>query len=306
MMNRTSFSHEISPDDVVMTCVAETASIVGESPVWSTTEHCLYFVDIPQRLIHRYAPQVAKVESFEAPEIVTAVAPRQSGGLIVSLERSLATFDATTGKFSPLTQMSGEPFGNRFNDGKCDPQGRFWAGTMSKDLWDAPLGTLYRFDHDAQPTAIIGNVRCSNGLGWSPDGRTFYFVESFAYTIRAYDFEPTSGTIQNGRVFATLDPASGAFPDGLTVDAEGGVWNAQPVFGRVVRYDPAGAIDRIVETPVSRCTSCTFGGDDLGTMFLTSARDSLSPQQLLEEPLAGGLFAFRPGVSGITSAPFLG
>jgi sugar lactone lactonase YvrE len=158
---------------------------------------------------------------------------------------------------------------------------------MSKTQWDEPRGSLYRFGSDLTATQMVSELRCSNGLGWSPDSRTFYFVESFAHAIYAFDFEAQSGVISGRRVFATLDPASGAFPDGLTVDAEGHVWNAQPVFGRLVRYDPDGRIDQIVETPVSRCTSCVFGGDDLGTMYVTSAQDSLTPEELIEEHSRG-------------------
>jgi L-arabinonolactonase len=305
-MNRSSFAHEIAPTSVEMACVADTKSIVGESPLWNAAEQCVYFVDIPQRQLHRLNVGNMMLESFGTPDIATAVALRRARGLILTFERTLAFFDPATKSFDAAIDMPSEPTGNRFNDGKCDRQGRFWAGTMSKTQWDEPCGSLYRFGSDLTATQMVSELRCSNGLGWSPDSRTFYFVESFAHAIYAFDFEAQSGVISGRRVFATLDPASGAFPDGLTVDAEGHVWNAQPVFGRLVRYDPDGRIDQIVETPVSRCTSCAFGGDDLGTMYVTSAQDSLTPEELIEEPLAGGLFAFRPGVAGIAETPFIG
>jgi sugar lactone lactonase YvrE len=305
-MNRSSFAHEIAPTSVEMACVADTKSIVGESPLWNAAEQCVYFVDIPQRQLHRLNVGNMMLESFGTPDIATAVALRRARGLILTFERTLAFFDPATKSFDAAIDMPSEPTGNRFNDGKCDRQGRFWAGTMSKTQWDEPRGSLYRFGSDLTATQMVSELRCSNGLGWSPDSRTFYFVESFAHAIYAFDFEAQSGVISGRRVFATLDPASGAFPDGLTVDAEGHVWNAQPVFGRLVRYDPDGRIDQIVETPVSRCTSCAFGGDDLGTMYVTSAQDSLTPEELIEEPLAGGLFAFRPGVAGIAETPFIG
>ena len=305
-MNRSSFRHEIEPTRVEVECVADAKSIVGESPLWSAAEQCVYFVDIPQRQLHRFSLGNMMLESFTTPDIVTAVASRRGGGLILTFERTLAFFDPGKKSFTAAMAVTIEPTGNRFNDGKCDRQGRFWAGTMSKTQWDEPCGSLYRIGADLTATRLMSGLRCSNGLGWSPDNRTFYFAESFAHTIYAFDFEAQSGVISGRRVFATLDPASGAFPDGLTVDAEGHVWNAQPVFGRLVRYDPDGRIDRIVETPVSRCTSCTFGGDDLGTLYVTSARDSLTPEELIEEPVAGGLFAFRPGVTGIAETPFIG
>ena len=145
-----------------------------------------------------------------------------------------------------------------------------------------------------------------DGLDWSPDGRTFYFAESFAHVIHAYDFDPATGALANRRDFARVDPATGAFPDGLTVDAQGFVWNAQPVYGRIVRYDPAGRIDRIVETPVSRPTSCSFGGPGMATLYVTSARETLGDAELAQEPSAGGLFAFRPGVRGLPATALAG
>jgi len=294
------------PTPAGWTCVAATRCDIGEGPVWSAAEHALYFVDIGGRRIYRYAPGDSALSSFAAPELVTAIVPRASGGLLASLERSVAFVDPATGGFGAIHPLAREPGGNRFNDAKCDRRGRFFAGTMSKTQWAAPLGTLYRFGADLEPTVMVERVRCSNGLGWSPDNRTFYYVESFAHTIWAFDYDIVTGALDRRRVFARLDPQSGAFPDGLTVDAEGGVWNAQPVFGRLVRYAPGGDIDRIVEAPVSRPTSLAFGGDDLATLYVTSARDSLSLEQLLEEPLAGGLLALRPGVRGIAEVSFAG
>jgi L-arabinonolactonase len=305
-MNRSSFAHEIRPTETDMQCVAAAQTQVGESPTWSAIERSVYFVDILGQAIHRYEVGKQALATFKTPQMVTAVAPRRDGGLVASTERGLAFFDQATGSFKHIVDVKGEPAGNRFNDGKCDPRGDFWAGTMSQTEWDAPCGTLYRFGANLTPKTVREHVRCSNGLAWSPDKRVFYYVESFAHTIHAFDYDIETGGIDNGRVFATLNPASGAFPDGLTVDAEGYVWSAQPVFGRLVRYDPDGMIDQIVESPVSRCTSCCFGGDDLATMYVTSARQSLSAEQLEEEPLAGGLFAFRPNTAGVAESLFVG
>jgi sugar lactone lactonase YvrE len=226
---------------------------------------------------------------------------------LVSLERSLAFFDPASGSFDVHPAIPSEPPGNRFNDGKCDRRGRFFAGTMSKTEWAAPLGTLYRYEAGGAPVGLVTGVRCSNGLAWSPDSRIFYFVESFAHTIWAFDYDIATGALANRRPFVRLDPAAGAFPDGLTVDAEGFVWSAQPVFGRLVRYAPDdGVIDRIVEAPVSRPTSCVFGGEDMGTLYVTSAWGSLDERQRREEPWAGSLLSFRPGMKGILETPFAG
>ena len=304
-MNRTGHRHEIPPVAASVECVADTKSIAGESPVWSASEGCLYFVDHQGRKIHRYFAD-GRLDTFDLPDIVTALAPRRQGGLIIALHQTFAFFDPDSGRLELLANPEPHKEQNRFNDGKCDRQGRFWAGTMGKEAWGEPVGTLYRLDTDLKPHAMTHGVRCSNGLAWSADSKTFYFAESFAYRIHAFDYDPRSGTLSNQRVFADLDPTSGAFPDGLTIDVEGCLWNAQPVFGRIVRYDPQGNIDRIVEMPVSRPTSCIFGGDDLQTMFVTSARETLTDAQIAEEPLAGGLFSFRPGVAGLPETLFSG
>jgi sugar lactone lactonase YvrE len=290
-MNRSPGAHEIAPIEAQVRCVADLGCVAGESPVWSATEHCLYFVDHQGHRIYRFRPQPdgsGTTESFDLSGVVTSLAPCRDGGLIITIERSFMRFDPATGQTSRIADVEPGLPDNRFNDGKCDRQG-----------W-------YRQVPGGQPERILGGIRCSNGLAWSPDNRTFYYAESFAHTIHAYDFDPGTGGLSNRRTFASLDPQSGAFPDGLTVDTEGGVWNAQPVFGRLVRYAPDGRIERIIELPVSRGTSCIFGGDDLATMYVTSARETLTPAEIAQGPLAGGLFAVRPGFAGIAEVPFAG
>ena len=287
-------------------CVTDVRLEIGEGPVWSVAERCLYFVDIAQRKLLRVDPQSGDLATRGLESLAAAVAPCAGGGLLLAGTNGFSIFDFQTGSRKSLATAGGEPAGNRFNDGKCDRRGRFWAGTMDTKIWDAPAGTLYRLNAEGALAEVLHGIRCSNGLGWSPDNKIFYYVESFAHVIHAFDHDPETGAIGNRRVFAKIDPASGAFPDGLTVDSEGFVWNAQPVYGRLVRYAPDGAMDRIIELPVSRPTSCMFGGGDLATLYVTTAYDSLTPQQRQEEPLAGGLFALRPGVSGIAEVPFAG
>jgi sugar lactone lactonase YvrE len=304
-MNRTGRTHELKPMAVRVDCLAACESIAGESPIWSVAEGCLYFVDHQGHKVHRYRPGKA-LETFTLPGVVTAITPRRRGGLIICLHQTFAFFDPDRGKLEMLTNPEPQLPGNRFNDAKCDRRGRLWAGTMGDEAWSEPCGNLYRLGSDLKPVKVVEGVRCSNGLGWSPDDRTIYFAESFAFKIHAYDFDPVKGAISNRRLFASLDPAAGAFPDGLTIDSEGYLWNAQPIFGRIVRYDPQGRIERIIEMPVSRPTSCIFGDADLGTMYVTSATQTLSAAEIAQEPLAGGLFAFRPGVTGLPEVPFDG
>jgi L-arabinonolactonase len=305
-MNRSSLAHEIKPTPIEIQCVADVKLDVGEAPLWSVIEQCLYFVDIADPQLLRYRPDDGSVHIQRMNRTLTALAYRANGGLILVDERGFSTYDLESRERRPLAVIDREPEGNRFNDGKCDRRGRLWAGTMDKTKWDAPVGALYRLNGDGSITEVLKGVRCSNGLGWSPDSRTFYYTESFAHRILAFDHDPDTGALSGRRLFASLAPNSGAFPDGLTVDVEGFVWSAQPFYGRLVRYAPDGAIASIYETPVSRPTSCAFGGTDLATLYITTAHNSLTAEQRAEEPLAGGLFEFRPGVKGIPEAAFAG
>jgi sugar lactone lactonase YvrE len=310
-MNRTGLAHEIAPTPTQIDCVLSAKAIIGEGPLWSARDQRLYWADIVGKQLHIFDPATGSNQSFTLPELVTSVSTRAQGGLILTLRSSFAFFDPKTGKLDVLATPEPDKPGNRFNDGKCDRQGRLWAGTMGDENWDAPVGNLYRFDGQGakalQATRHEENICCSNGLGWSPDSRTMYFAESFRhFRIFAYDFDAETGSLSNRRVFATVDGSKGGFPDGLTVDAEGYVWSAQPVYGRLVRYDPKGAINRIIELPVSRGTSVMFGGKDLDVLYVTTMRGALSEAQLAEEPLAGSLLALRPGVRGVAETPFAG
>ena len=272
-------------------CVLRVQAIVGESPIWSSHDKVLYWVDIAGQDIHRFHPASGVNDTFHLPQLVTSVALRQRGGLIITVENAFAFFDPDTGQLTLLDNPEPGKHENRFNDGKCDRQGRFWAGTMNHVRWDAPSGSLYRCDPDLRITRVRSHCICSNGLGWSPDDRVMYHSESFCHNIYAFDFDASVGTLSNQRLFASVDKNSGGFPDGLTVDAEGCVWSAQPVLGRLVRYSPAGHVDSIIEFPVPRPTSCTFGGDNLDVLYVTSARETMTAEQLAQAPLSGSLFA---------------
>lgn len=306
-MNRTKRSHETTPTRVDIECVLKEEAQIGEGPHWSVRDQRLYWADIVGKKVHVFNPADGKNKTYDLPDIVTSISTRAApGSLLLTLRRSIATFDLATAKLETVAEVEADKPGNRFNDGKCDRQGRLWAGTMGDVEWDQPVGNLYRFGKGGgAPERMEQGICCSNGLGWSPDNRTMYFSESFRYKIHAYDFDPATGDIANRRVFASVDLGGGAFPDGLTVDAEGFVWSAQPVAGRLVRYDPKGKMERILELPVSRGTSCMFGGPDLDILYITTMRATLTDAQLAEEPLAGSLLALRPGMRGIAEVPFI-
>jgi len=287
-------------------CVQREEAVVGESPVWCSRERVLYWVDITGRKIHRFWPATRKSDAFDLPHPVTALAVRSRGGLVLLLRKKFAFFDLATRQLSYLDDPEADKPENRFNDAKCDREGRFWAGTMGDVHWDAPCGALYRLDPDGTITCHQTDVICANGMGWSPDNRTMYFTESFRYAIFAYDFDSAGGKLSNRRVFASLDAKGPGFPDGLTVDTEGHVWSVHNAVGRVVRYTPAGEIERVVELPVPRPCGCAFGGENLDTLYITTARETLTPAQIAQYPLSGSLFAADIGVCGLPEAEFAG
>ncbi len=281
-------------------------AIVGESPVWSAAENLLYWVDITRGVIHCYNPDTDLDEKFKVPQPVSALGLREKGGLVLALRDGFAFFDPLTEKLEFIKDPEEDLPDNRFNDAKCDPQGRFWGGTMSNTHWDEPSGSLYCLDPDLNVTKMRGEVVCSNGMGWSPDGRTMYHTESFRYAIYAFDFDPCSGAISNRRVFATVDQKSGAFPDGLTVDEEGFVWSVHNAVGKVIRYNPFGMKVSEVEVPVPRPCGCAFGGENYDRLYITTARETLDDETLRELPLCGSIFVVEPGVKGIPAPLFKG
>jgi sugar lactone lactonase YvrE len=303
-MNRTNVPHEITPTKAEVSTVLTAKMQIGEGPVWDAKSQRLWWVDIVGQELNVFDPADGSNRSYAFEDIVTSASPREKGGVLLTLRRSIAMFDPASGKLETLAEVERDQPGNRFNDGKTDRQGRHWAGTMGDVDWNHPIGNLYRIGADAKPVRMAEGICCSNGIGWSPDNKTMYFCESFAHVIHQYDFDAVSGDIANRRVFTTVNPAS--FPDGLTVDAEGFVWSAQPVFGRIARYDPNGQLERIIELPVSRGTSVMFGGPELDTLYVTTMRTTLDDRQLAEEPLAGCLLAIQPGVKGIAEVPFRG
>ena len=287
-------------------CVVRAEAIVGESPLWSPRDRILYWVDITGQRIHRFNPRSAVNDTFHLPQPVTAVGLREKGGLIITLRKDFAFFDPETGALQLLSDPEEDKPYDRFNDAKCDRRGRFWAGTMDDVKWNAPHGSLYRLDPDSKVTCMKTSVICANGLGWSPDNRVFYFTESFRYGIYAYDFDLDTGNISSRRLFASIDRDTDGFPDGLTVDEEGYVWSVHNAVGRVVRYSPAGIVDRVIKIPVPRPTSCIFGGDYLDVLYITSARETMTAEEIAQAPLSGSLFAVEPGVKGLPEPYFAG
>ncbi len=282
--------------------VGEQTDVLGEGPVWDVQEQLLYWVDIRKPAVRRYCRSNRIVTTWAMPEMVGSLAVRNQGGLLLALKSALAFFDPQSGTIERVAfPEAGRP-GQRFNDGKCDRQGRFWAGSMN-DTARQPDGTLYRFDRSGC-IAVESGITIPNSLCWSPDGRTMYFSDSWTRTIGAYDFDPATGQVANKRPFATT--AAPAIPDGATIDAEGCLWCAEYDGWRITRFAPDGRRMRSIELPLQRPTSCMFGGPDLGTLFVTSATQKLSPEELARQPLAGALLAMDVGVRGLPESRFAG
>jgi sugar lactone lactonase YvrE len=207
----------------------------------------------------------------------------------------VALYGWTSGRFETVATLPDRPAGQRFNDGRCDRQGRFWVGTMHNET-RAPEGVLFRVDA-AGLVPVQRGICIPNSLAWSPDGRTKYFAASLSFAITAHPYDPARGIMAPGeKIIRTARPG---FPDGATVEAEGYLWNAEFNAGRLVRYAPDGRIDRIVKVPVDQPTSCGFGGPGLATLYVTTTCQAMSEAEQQQNPLAGALLAFEPGVPGL-------
>jgi sugar lactone lactonase YvrE len=285
-------------------CVLDAKAQTGESPVWVPEEQALYWTDIPGKTLNRFDPATGANRVWPMPEEVGSFALREGGGLIAALRSGFALIDLERGQIERLIDPEADRPENRFNDGRCDRQGRFWAGSMNEPR-DARSGALYRLDAERRCRRMADDVMVANGLAFSPDDRVMYWSDSRALTIYAFDFDAASGAIGNRRIFARLEPHQGG-PDGAAVDAEGGYWSACYRGARVMRFRPDGTIERKIRLPVSRVTMCAFGGPDLRTLYITSARGGLSAADLEREPLAGGIFALEVDVQGVPEPRFKG
>ena len=277
--------------------VAKACNVIGEGPRWNAAEQRLYWVDfIEKQNIHSWHPATQELRTYPTEAPVTALGFRRSGDLIVATGGQIATYSLASQKLSSFTCLDDRP-GMRLNDGAVDADGRFWVGSMHSEKQDEPHGSLYRFDADGSVHKMDSGFTVSNGLGWSPDRRTFYFIDTFRRVIYAYDFSAAAGTIGNRRVFARTVESDG-YPDGLAVDAEGHVLVAFWGGWKVVRYDPDGKPEREIRFPVANPTACAFGGRDLDELYVTTARLALTPDELANQPLAGDLFRVRLNVRG--------
>lgn len=279
-------------------------SDVAESPVWDDVAGELLWVDIPAGRIHRWKPGTAEPSTLVVGQPVGAIALRRSGGLVAAVRDGFALVDEVSGRVDVCCLVETGRSDNRMNDGKCDSAGRLWAGTMAEDMRPGE-GSLYRLDPDLTVSTALSGVSVSNGIGWSPDDRTMYYVDSLELAIDAFDFDVELGRLSNRRRLTVIETEAG-MPDGITVDSSGNVWVAMWGGWAVRRYSPAGVLDDIVRLPVARVTSCTFGGSDMRDLYITTASRGLSASDRLAQPQAGAIFRVRLDVGGSPAARFAG
>jgi sugar lactone lactonase YvrE len=275
--------------------LAVDAGELAEGPWWDAAAGGLYWVDIPAGRVH-FTSGDGGQRSWDAGQPVGAAATRAGGGLVLAVRDGFMTLDPATGATAMLAEVERDRPANRMNDGACDQAGRFFAGTKSEDD-ERGAGALYRLDPDGRVTRVISDVTTSNGLGWSPGERLMYYADTPTGRVDVFDYDPATGSLAGRRPFVTID-RPGASPDGLTVDAEGGVWVALWGGSAVHRYTPDGRLDRVLDVPHVHVTSCAFGGRGLDTLYVTAAAGPGADR--------GALYSCPAGVSGQPAHPYQG
>lgn len=294
-------------NDEVRVAVAEPA-LLGESPVWHAGEQVLYYVDIAGHRLLRFDPAEGRLERWQFDTEIGSIAPLDSGGWLLAMRDGLWRFDTGGGERELVKAAPYDPAHERFNDGKCDPQGRFWVGTVYEPRTPA-LASLYCY-RLGRLERRAGDATVSNGLAWSPDGRTMYWSDTPSHTIWSFDFDPHTGTMGERRVFARFEGKQagqdldryGGSPDGGAVDAEGCYWAAMYEGQRLLRLSPAGEVLRELPLPVRCPTMPCFGGPELRTLYITTARERRPAEELAAQPAAGCVLAIDVDVPGVPVA----
>lgn len=280
-------------------------NLIGESPLWRPVEKSLYWVDVEGNSVHRWQEADGNTRKWDLGEPVGCIGLRKAGGLVGARRSGFFILDVDTSVVTPLADPERDLPENRFNDGKVDRSGRFWAGTRNFVDTTRATGCVYRLDPDHSVHRMEEGLRCPNGIAWSPDDRQMYLCDTWVRRIYVYDFNPLTGAIDNRRLFAEL-PEDQGYPDGLTVDADGYVWNAHYNGWRITRYAPDGTVDLVIPMPVQNVTSVTFGGPDARTLYATSSYLRLSAEEKTRQATAGHVFSMRTATAGLPEPEFAG
>jgi len=293
-------------DTITVKRVLDAKATLGEGPLWDAEQKVLWWIDIEEGIVNRYDPRDGSNKRFVIGQRVGTVVRRTKGGLLLATENGFATYDPGSGTLEPICDPEAHLAQNRFNDGKCDPAGRCWAGTTNLDPLNHSTGALYTLDAQLSVKKHFGGVGVSNGIVWSRDATTMYYIDSMIGSIDAFDFHRESGTLGTRRSVFTV-PDDMGIADGMAIDAGDQLWVAFWGGWCVAQIDPAaGRLVRKIELPVAQVTACAFGGDDLRDLYITTARDGLDEAGQLEQPEAGNLFMARTPVCGTESFMFGG
>lgn len=278
---------------------------LGEGPCWDARKNLFYWVDIIEKKVHIYNPATKAAQSISVDHLVGAAVARESGGFILATKEGFYALDEKTKKMEFIHDPEDDLTGNRFNDGKCDPAGRFWAGTMHIDEKE-PTGSLYVLHTDLTVKKMLEDITISNGLAWSSDYKTMYYIDSPTKQVAAFDYDLQSGLISNKRTVVTIPEGEG-IPDGMTIDAEGNLWVAQWGGYKVSKWNPTtGKRLAEVDIPAKQVTSCVFGGEELNELYITSATTGLDEGELSAYPHSGGVFRVKTDVKGGETYVFKG
>ncbi len=293
---------KLSPMSERAELVIDAKLTLGEGPVWHPIEQVLYCVDIRGKSLCRLEPSEGSLHKWDVGEEIGVAVPTERGHFLLGLQTGLALFDPATGEIKLVDSLEHEMPNNRCNDGKCDPSGRFWVGTMDnleKDI----SGKLYSYQTGGAQMHLE-DIAISNGLAWSADHKKMYYIDSPTLSIQVFDFDLEKGSISKGRTIIRMEKEMG-FPDGMTIDQEDKLWVAHWGGSCIRRWDPeSGSVLQKVEVDAPHTSSCAFGGPDHDTLYITSARKGLSEKELQKYPLSGGIFSFKPSVGGFPTVLF--
>ena len=277
----------------------DSKATLGEGPIWDARTQNLYWIDILKKQVYAGGDVLAELDEF-----IGCIAPRQSGGLILTKRASFASLEFDPVRTALILSLSNEPTNNRFNDGKCDPRGRFLAGTMDINEKN-PTGSLYSFDGKSV-TKILDDITISNGMAWSPDHKTFYYIDTPTRIVRAFDYDSETGGIANPRAAVSVPEVLG-WPDGMTSDTQGNLWIAMWGGAKMTKWNPnTGELLEQIPVPALNVSSCVFGGKNMNELYITSARKGLDEAALAKYPLTGGVFRLETDVEGMPTFEFAG
>lgn len=285
--------------------VLDVQAELGEGPFWHSARQCLYWLDIEKKQLHCFDPSSQINLSETLDRRVACAVPTNDDSFLLAGEGGVEEYWPDSEEWAFLINPEGGKISNRLNDGKASPEGRFWFGSLNMQQ-EKNQASLYVMEHDGTVRQMLPGLTNSNGLGWSPDGKTFYHIDTPTRQVSAFDYDSRLGSLRNRRIVVRfLETPEFGRPDGMTVDAEGMLWIAHWNGARVSRWDPdSGEMLAVVQVPAAQVTSVAFGGEALDTLYITTARRNLTPTHLVGQPYAGGLFAVTPGVAGIPTNCF--